>query len=127
MVALERHSPKQSRRRKGGLDRRAMAEEGKALLASLPSGATLVALSPDGRSMDSDQFLRWFVDLAERGVRDLAFVIGGPDGLDASVLQASTYKLSLSAMTLPHELAEVVLMEQLYRALTRWRGLPYHR
>ena len=65
--------------------------------------------------------------LIEGGAREVVFVVGGPDGLSAEILEASRYRMSLSPMTLPHELAEVVLLEQLYRALTRWKGLPYHR
>jgi 23S rRNA (pseudouridine1915-N3)-methyltransferase len=53
--------------------------------------------------------------------------LGGPDGVEDRVRQRADHRLSLTAMTLPHDLAEVVLLEQLYRALTRWKNLPYHR
>ena len=127
MVSFQRHHPRQAKRRKGGVDRRAQQSEGHALLSVLPKGARVVALCPDGRTYDSDAFLAWFMRQVDGSVRDLAFLIGGPDGLDDVVLQAATTKMSLSPMTFPHELAEVVLMEQLYRAATRWKGLPYHR
>ena len=127
VVAIERHQARQSKRRKGGVDRRAKSNEGQALLSILPKAAVVVALSPEGRVYDSDAFLAWFMRQVDGGVRDLAFVIGGPDGLDDCVLEAARFTISLSPMTLPHELAEVVVMEQLYRAVTRWKKLPYHR
>ncbi len=127
IVDIERMTIREARRRKGGVNRRAQSDEAAALLNALPRGAVLVALDPTGRTMDSDALLLWLVGLMDSGVRDLVFAIGGPDGHTPEVLKASRYRLSLSAMTLPHELAEVVLLEQLYRALTRWKGFPYHR
>ncbi len=127
IMPIHRQTAREARRRKGGRDRGAMDRESAALLRTIPQGATLVALDVSGRSMNSQAFLLWLVGLAETGMRDLAFVIGGPDGLSETVLSRCDRKLSLSPMVLPHELAEVVLLEQIYRALTRWKGLPYHR
>lgn len=127
IVPVARQTVREARRSKGGADRQAMSRESELLLRVIPRGAVLVALDIQGRQMDSQAFLLWLVGQIEAGPRELAFVIGGPDGLSADVLAAANHRISLSPMTLPHELAEVVLMEQIYRALTRWKGLPYHR
>jgi 23S rRNA (pseudouridine1915-N3)-methyltransferase len=63
----------------------------------------------------------------DAGIRKMDFVIGGPVGLDERIIVKANLRLSLSAMTLPHELARVVLLEQLYRAFTILRGEPYHK
>jgi|ETNmetMinimDraft_26_1059896.scaffolds.fasta_scaffold64679_2 23S rRNA (pseudouridine1915-N3)-methyltransferase len=127
IMPLHRQTIREARRRKGGRDPRAQDKESAALLRTIPQGATLVAMDAGGKAMNSEAFLLWLVGLAETGTRHLAFVIGGPDGLSREVLEASDRKLSLSPMVLPHELAEVLLLEQIYRALCRWKGLPYHR
>jgi 23S rRNA (pseudouridine1915-N3)-methyltransferase len=90
--------------------------------ARIPDRAYVVLLSGDGRSFDSEGFARWLEDRRMEG-RDLVFVIGGPKGLD---LDRCDLKLSLGPMTLPHQLARVVLVEQLYRAHKILSGEPYH-
>ena len=100
--------------------------EGQSLLRAVPSDAVLVALTRDGQAMTSDDFARQLEEWQHRN-RDVAFVIGGAHGLDAAVLDAADQKLSLSAMTLPHEIARLTLLEQLYRACTIIRGEPYHK
>lgn len=127
ILPIDRITVREAKRHKGGVNRRARAAESAALLNAIPKGSVLVALDVQGRSYDSDAFLLWLVGLMETGTRDLVFAIGGPDGHEAGVLEAARYRIALSPMVLPHELAEVVLMEQLYRALTRWKGFPYHR
>lgn len=96
------------------------------LLAALPPGARVVALTRTGRAESSPDFARRLAEWRREG-RDVAFVIGGAFGLDRRVLDRSDSRLSLSAMTLPHELARVVLLEQLYRASTILAGTPYHK
>jgi 23S rRNA (pseudouridine1915-N3)-methyltransferase len=93
------------------------------------SSATKVLLHPDGKNMDSIRFSR-LVSGAEQAARDLVFLIGGASGLPKAWIEADWRAhggllLSLSAMTLPHELARVVLAEQIYRAFTLLRGHPY--
>ena len=88
-----------------------------------PSAAK-VLLDPAGKSMDSPRFAQ-LVSQAERDARDLAFLIGGAAGLPAKWKEKGGLLLSLSAMTLPHELARVVLAEQIYRAFAFLRGHPY--
>ena len=88
--------------------------------------ATVALLDAAGRAMDSAQFTG-FVAKAEREARDLVFVVGGADGLPAGWRERAGLLLSLSPMTLPHELARVMLAEQIYRAFTSLRGHPYPR
>ncbi len=88
--------------------------------------ATKVLLDPDGRPLDSPRFTV-LIEKAEREARDVVFVIGGADGLPATWKPRADLLLSLSPLTMPHELARVVLAEQIYRALTTLRGHPYPR
>jgi 23S rRNA (pseudouridine1915-N3)-methyltransferase len=87
----------------------------------IPERAHIVLLSSEGREFSSEEFSGWLEERRRNG-RDLCFVIGGPKGLD---LEADT-RLSLGPMTLPHQLARVVLLEQLYRAHKILAGEPYH-
>jgi 23S rRNA (pseudouridine1915-N3)-methyltransferase len=89
-------------------------------------GATLVACDEHGRRMTSVAFAS-FVQYARERARDLAFVIGGAYGLAESLLASAQLRLALAPWTLPHELARLVLAEQLYRAGTIVRGEPYHK
>jgi 23S rRNA (pseudouridine1915-N3)-methyltransferase len=100
--------------------------EGERLLAAIPSSAQVVACDVGGRTMTSEQFARWLQEQRERA-RDVALVIGGAFGLGANVKTRATASLSLAPWTLPHELARLVLAEQLYRAGTIGRGEPYHK
>jgi 23S rRNA (pseudouridine1915-N3)-methyltransferase len=88
----------------------------------IPDRAYLVLLSGEGRAFDSVQFSEWLEERRQSG-RDLCFVIGGPRGLD---LDRCDMRLSLGPMTLPHQLARVVLLEQLFRAHKILAGEPYH-
>jgi 23S rRNA (pseudouridine1915-N3)-methyltransferase len=95
-------------------------------LAERAGSAVLVACDVGGSNLSSAQFADWMQRSRERG-RDLAFVIGGAYGLADDLRARAETKLSLSAFTLPHELARLVLAEQLYRAGTIVRGEPYHK
>ena len=88
--------------------------------------ACKILLDPAGRALDSAGFVS-LVEKAERDGRELVFLIGGADGLPADWKARADLLLGLSPMTLPHELARVVLAEQIYRALTALRGHPYPR
>ena len=92
-----------------------------AVQARVPERAFSVLLASDGRSLDSEAFAGWLEERRQAG-RDLCFVIGGPKGLD---LEADL-RLSLGPMTLPHQLARVVLLEQIYRAHKILAREPYH-
>jgi 23S rRNA (pseudouridine1915-N3)-methyltransferase len=88
----------------------------------IPERTHLVLLASDGREFDSVELSRWLEERRQEG-RDLCFVIGGPRGLD---LDRCDTRLSLGRLTLPHQLARVVLLEQLYRAHKILAGEPYH-
>ncbi len=85
-----------------------------------------VALEISGKQFDSPQLAEWLEKRAVDG-RELSLIIGGPDGLPKEVLDTVDFKWSLSQLTLPHDLAMVVLLETLYRASTINAGQPYHR
>lgn len=95
-------------------------------LAARVEGATVVACDEHGTSMTSSKFAAFLQDARERS-RDIAFVIGGAYGLADSLRDRAQTRLALAPWTLPHELARLVLAEQLFRAGTIVRGEPYHK
>lgn len=103
-----------------------MAAEAERILARVPTGAQVVALTRTGKGMTSRGLSKW-LDAAALHGRDVVLVIGGAFGLHASVLDRADRQLSLSPMTLPHEIARLVLSEQIYRAGTISRNEPYHK
>ncbi|HEX5385365.1 MAG TPA: 23S rRNA (pseudouridine(1915)-N(3))-methyltransferase RlmH [Gemmatimonadales bacterium] len=102
------------------------AREAEALLARTPDGATLVALTREGRGWSSAE-LAQEVGKWRRAAGPVAFAIGGSEGLAQDVLERAQARWSLGPLTLPHELARVVVCEQLYRAFTILAGTPYHK
>jgi len=105
---------------------RVKEREGLRLSEKIPERAQTVACEIDGRPFSSTQFAD-FLQAAREDDRDVAFLIGGAFGLAASLRTGSTLKLSLAPWTLPHEIARLVLVEQIYRAGTIVRGEPYHK
>ncbi len=114
------------RGRKSTDSSRTMRDEGKALLAAVPAKARCVALSQTGTQTGSREFAAR-IGTWRQEARDVAFVIGGADGLDPTVLDRCGERMSLSSMTLPHEMARLMLLEQIYRATTILKGEPYHK
>lgn len=104
-----------------------MAAEADAIRAAMPEGTDLVALTRTGSSWSSHDLARYLNRLAVSAGPGATFVIGGAYGLDGRLLRAARHRLTLSAMTLPHDLARLVFAEQLYRAGTIVRGEPYHK
>jgi len=104
-----------------------MKEEAEKIAAKLPASAHLVALDETGRAVSSEIFAGRLRRLADSGTRDLAFVIGGPDGLAASLRDRAEERLAFGPQTWPHMLVRAMLAEQVYRALTILSGHPYHR
>ena len=100
--------------------------EGERLLAKVPAGADIVACDVEGTSMTSDAFAQWLQRTRE-SARSVALLLGGAFGLSDGVRARARSRLSLAPWTLPHELARLVLAEQLYRAGTIVRGEPYHK
>ena len=101
--------------------------EGELLLQALPAGATVIALDGRGKSLSSEAFAAMIGDYRDGGTAELAFLIGGADGLSDEVRRAADRVLSLGAMTWPHLLVRIMLAEQLYRAQAILTGHPYHR
>jgi 23S rRNA (pseudouridine1915-N3)-methyltransferase len=110
-----------------GRESAAMQREADRVLAALKPGAYLVAMWERGEQVDSVGLSKKLTALDHEGHREVVFVIGGANGLHPSVLARADWKLGLSKLTLPHMLARVFLVEQLYRAERIRRGEPYHK
>ncbi|HET7778270.1 MAG TPA: 23S rRNA (pseudouridine(1915)-N(3))-methyltransferase RlmH [Rudaea sp.] len=105
---------------------RAIADEGAAILAAIPKSAHVVALDGRGKAWSSEELAAQLARWRMQG-QDLAFVIGGPDGLAPAVLERAQQRWSLGPATLPHPLVRIVVAEQLYRAVSQLANHPYHR
>jgi 23S rRNA (pseudouridine1915-N3)-methyltransferase len=103
------------------------SDEALTLLKAAKSESRRVVLDEAGKSLTSQGFAEFLRRERDAGTSELTFLIGGPDGHGEAVMAGAALKLSLSAMTLPHGLARVVLAEQIYRALIFIAGHPYHR
>ncbi|MDX5365182.1 MAG: 23S rRNA (pseudouridine(1915)-N(3))-methyltransferase RlmH [Alphaproteobacteria bacterium] len=103
-----------------------MAREAELLLAAT-KGATIVAMDERGKNETSEVFARRLGEWRDNATADLAFVIGGANGLDPAIREKAAHIMSFGAMTWPHMLARAMLAEQLYRAVTILSGHPYHR
>ncbi len=101
--------------------------EGERLLAAAGANALVVACDAEGEQRTSAELATWMHVERERAARNVAFVIGGAYGISPSVRAAASQRLSFSRFTFPHELARLLLAEQLYRAGTIVRGEPYHK
>lgn len=103
------------------------AKEGERLLRKIPADAYVIALAIDGREMSSEKMADWLDKLMIKGASHFVFVIGGSLGLSPEVLARSDEKLSFSKLTFPHQLARVILLEQIYRDFRIIRNEPYHK
>jgi len=124
---LEVTEVKEERARKGLSDDQVRHAESQRLQQRVPRGAELCALTRAGQRWSSAEFARYLDDLTGQGKAGAAFLIGGALGLSDELLNHADFTLSLSSMTLTHELARLLLTEQLYRAGTIARGEPYHK
>jgi 23S rRNA (pseudouridine1915-N3)-methyltransferase len=118
--------PTASRRQCGGAAQAAMTAEAQRILSLLAPRDFVVALDERGSERTTVELSHWLEQRRASG-QDLAFIIGGPDGLAEEVLARGDFRWSLSRLTLPHGLVRVVLAEQIYRAATLLAGHPYHR
>ena len=123
---LDVHEVKEEPARGGTPERVVRQREGERLAARIAPGARLVACALGGDRLSSEEFAGWLGRERDAG-RDVAFAIGGALGLADDVVASAATRLSLAPWTLPHELARLVLAEQLYRAGTILRGEPYHK
>ncbi len=105
----------------------ALRKEGAALLAAAKDPALFIALDPAGKGMESEAFADLLRTHEISGRGDIAFCIGGADGLSAEVKARADLLLSLSQMTFTHTMARLLLLEQIYRGFRIIRGEPYHR
>jgi 23S rRNA (pseudouridine1915-N3)-methyltransferase len=119
-------SPRSSAKPSAAGTARLLVAEKTRILAALPPGCVRIALDEQGKQWTTVEFARRLDGWQQEG-RDVAFMIGGADGLDRYLKADADILLSLSAMTLPHALVRVMLAEQLYRALSLNRNHPYHR
>ena len=106
---------------------RAVEAEGRQLLRGLGRDDYLIAMDPQGQRLDSERFARVIADRREHSLKRMVFVLGGPDGLSQAVRVRSQRVISLSSMTFSHELARLLLLEQIYRAFTLVHHIPYHK
>ena len=102
-------------------------DEAARLRAQFPKGAALIVLDERGKNLGSADLAQRIGDLRDGGRRGLAFVVGGPDGVDPSLRGEAELVLSFGLLTWPHQLVRVMLAEQLYRIATILAGHPYHR
>lgn len=101
--------------------------EGERLLKKLPDSSYAIVLAIQGKQMPSEAFAEKIRELATYGQSDIAFIIGGSNGLSDTVLRRADFQLSFSKFTFPHQLMRLILVEQIYRAFKIMRGEPYHK
>jgi 23S rRNA (pseudouridine1915-N3)-methyltransferase len=118
---------KEERAHKGLNEEQIRAAESERLLERVPPGTDVIALTREGQAWSSSDLARYFEAVAMSGKGGVAFLIGGALGLSADIIRKANKQISLSAMTLTHEMARVLLTEQIYRAGTITRGEPYHK
>ena len=101
--------------------------EGKRILAKIPDRSHIISMCIEGKQFDSIQFSNYITEQCLNGISSIVFIIGGSWGLSNDVKQTSNYKLSMSKMTFPHQLARVMLCEQIYRAFQIANDGKYHK
>lgn len=106
---------------------RALEREKERILNYIHEDDLLVVLDEDGREMSSQEWANWLQSLEQTGRSRISFIIGAANGVHKALKQRADYKISLSKMTFLHQMAVLVLMEQLYRGVKIQRGEPYHR
>ena len=114
------------KRSAGGDTTRAVADEGRRMMIAIHPDEFVVALEVSGKAFGTEELSKWLGQRLQDG-RDVALLIGGPDGLSAECRKRANLHWSLSPLTLPHALVRIIVIEQLYRALSILKGHPYHR
>jgi len=104
-----------------------LEKEADRIRKALPANSHVTALAIEGKKYDSVGFARYLENLMIRGKSDISFIIGGSDGLDKSILSEADSLLSMSDMTFPHQLARIILLEQIYRAFKIINNETYHK
>ena len=103
------------------------ADEGKRILEKVNQSSFVCLLDVEGRSISSHELAGKIENWQNRGLKEIAFVIGGAEGVSPEVVEKADFSLSLSFLTFTHEMARVVMLEQLYRAYTIIKGFPYQK
>jgi 23S rRNA (pseudouridine1915-N3)-methyltransferase len=124
-VEVSEVAPERGRQRQS--DAAIIRAQSARLMAAIPDRGNVVVLDERGQLFDSLKFAKWIERLTIDSPYGVAFVIGGDAGFDDSVRKRADTLLSLTPMTLPHQLARVLLLEQIYRACTLMRNIPYHK
>jgi 23S rRNA (pseudouridine1915-N3)-methyltransferase len=127
MVSCEIVETKDLSKRRSLRGAELLTAEAEEIARFLGDNSRIVALDEKGKEFSSAEFARWFDAEQNRGSREIDFIIGGPDGLDPSIMTRSHLRLSLGKMTWTHEMCRLLLIEQIYRALGMLRNIPYHR
>ncbi len=107
--------------------KQALDSEAEKIIAAIPNGAFVIPMCIEGKQMDSEELSKKLSDISVSGQSNVVFIIGGSYGLSDRVKQKADYKLSMSKMTFPHQLARVMLLEQIYRAFKITQGGTYHK
>ncbi len=105
----------------------ALNNEGKKIIEKIPKGARVYAMCIEGKQRTSEELSREIDNLALEGASNIVFIIGGSFGLSDEVKKLSNYRLSMSKMTFPHQIARIMLLEQIYRAMQISLGTKYHK
>ena len=124
--AVRLHEIPLSKRRKSSTSRQQIEQEGRRILAAIPTNSIVVGLELKGTLWTTEQLAHHLERWLQWG-RELVFVVGGPDGLSEDCIKRADYHWSLSKLTFPHSLVRVMVAEQIYRAWTLIRNHPYHR
>ena len=101
-------------------------KEGELLLEQLQTGDFVVLLDEKGKQLNSVEFSTYVAQKMQLGIKRVVFIIGGPYGFTGKVYERGNDKISLSKMTFSHQMVRMIFIEQLYRAMTIWKGEPYH-
>lgn len=110
-----------------GREKYIIQQEGRRIREKLRADALTVAVDESGKLLSSAAFARSLEKWSHFGLKEVAFLLGGPYGLEEGLREEADFCLSLSSMTLPHGLAKMLLLEQIYRGFTILRGEPYHK
>ncbi|HHM05773.1 MAG TPA: 23S rRNA (pseudouridine(1915)-N(3))-methyltransferase RlmH [Gammaproteobacteria bacterium] len=124
--SLQLHEIPLGRRSRNTNPLRAREDEGRRMLAAVPKNARVIALDVTGRGWSTEQLAAAMQDWLQDG-RDLALLVGGPEGLAPACVARAELRWSLSPLTFPHMLVRLIVAEQLYRAWSLLKGHPYHR
>lgn len=125
-LQLQLHELSPEKRGKSADIGRILQKEGERMLAAIPPNCDVIALDREGQQLSTELLANKLQDWLGAG-RDLALLIGGPEGMSAECLQRARLRLSFSAMTFPHPLVRIILAEQIYRAYSILKHHPYHK